>query len=557
LSEQTLLKGVHAIAQKIHGVITSLKAGDVRALEQFYRKRLPPDRVVTQEYARSLTELSRRLGRQVGVLVNRRGETEIVILGDNRQIVIPDLEGRRGASSRLTGLRLLHTHLQNEPLSREDLTDLALLRLDLVAALTMDEKGLPGPMHLAHLVPENPRGDYWLIMEPARPSEFTLDFAAFIQALEGELAGRQALRKVDSTDRAILVSVTDGGGPGAEESMAEMKELARTCGVEVFDTLAQRRARVDPRFILGRGKLSHLVMKALQIDANLLIFDRELTPGQARSIADVTELKVIDRTQLILDIFAQRAHSRDGKIQVELAQLKYMLPRLAKKNTAMSRLTGGIGGRGPGETKLEVNRRHVRDRIHRLEKEIAGVRRGRAQRRSLRQREGLPVISIVGYTNAGKSTLLNALTGSNVLAENRLFATLDPKSSRLRFPRDRSAVITDTVGFIRDLPKELAAAFRATLEELDEADLLIQVIDIANPAFEEQMAAVESILTDLELARKPMIRVFNKIDLCPDRAILENIRRRHDGILVSARDPSTFGPLLERIEGVLVRGEGL
>lgn len=512
---------------------------------------------MTQEYARALTELSRRLGRQVGVMLNRRGETELVILGDNRHIVIPDLESRIGASSRLVGLRLLHTHLKDEPLSREDLTDLALLRLDMVAALTVDEAGLPGPMHLAHLVPENPRGDYWLVLDPSRPSELDLDFSSFIQALEGELARRQALRKVDSRDRAILVSVTDDSSFDSEGSLTELKELARTSGVEVFDSVVQRRDRVDPRFVLGRGKLSQLEMKALQMGANLLIFDRELSPGQARSIADMTEMKVIDRTQLILDIFAQRAHSRDGKIQVELAQLKYMLPRLAEKNTAMSRLTGGIGGRGPGETKLEVNRRHVRDRINRLEKQLAGIRRGRIQRRSLRKREGLPIISIIGYTNAGKSTLLNALTGSDVLAENRLFATLDPKSSRLRFPRDRSAVITDTVGFIRDLPKELMAAFRATLEELDEADLLVQVIDVSNPAFEEQMAAVESILADLDLARKPMIRVFNKIDLFQDRDALEHIRRRHDGLLISARDPGTFAPLLERLEGWIDGGSNL
>ena len=510
---------------------------------------------MTQEYARGLTELSHRLGRQVGVLLNRQGETELVILGDHRQILIPDLESRIGGSSRLIGLRLLHTHLKGETLSREDFTDLALLRLDLVAALTMDDEGLPGHLHMAHLVPENPGGDYWLVHDPVHPAELDLDFASFIQALEGELARRQSLRKVDSADRAILVSVADDSSRDNEGSLSELKELARTSGVEVFDTVIQRRHRVDPRFILGRGKIANLAMKALQMGANLLIFDRELSPGQARSIADMTELKVIDRTQLILDIFAQRAHSRDGKLQVELAQMKYLLPRLAKKNTAMSRLTGGIGGRGPGETKLEINRRHVRDRINRLEKELEGVRKGRVQRRSLRKREGLPVISIIGYTNAGKSTLLNALTGSDVLAENRLFATLDPKSSRLRFPRDRSAIITDTVGFIRDLPRELMAAFRATLEELNEADLLVQVIDIANPAFEEQMASVDAILDDLDLSRKPMIRVFNKIDLCPDGEILENIRRRHDGFLISAHDPATFAPLVQRIEELLEKRE--
>ena len=257
-----------------------------------------------------------------------------------------------------------------------------------------------------------------------------------------------------------------------QNTLGELKELAESCGVEVFDAITQHRQEIDPKYLMGKGKLSDVVIRALQIGANLLIFDHELTPAQVRSITDFTELKVIDRTQVILDIFAQRAHSRDGKIQVELAQLKYLLPRLIEKNTAMSRLTGGIGGTGPGETKLEINRRRVRDKIHRLEEGLKNIQKGRNTRRSSRERAGLPVVSIVGYTNAGKSTLLNALTNSNVLVEDRLFATLDPKSSRLRFPRDTEAVITDTVGFIRNLPKELFAAFRATLEELHEADVL-------------------------------------------------------------------------------------
>ena len=284
--------------------------------------------------------------------------------------------------------------------------------------------------------------------------------------------------------------------------MRELKELAESCGVEVFDAITQHRQEIDPKYLMGKGKLSDVVIRALQIGANLLIFDHELTPAQVRSITDFTELKVIDRTQVILDIFAQRAHSRDGKIQVELAQLKYLLPRLIEKNTAMSRLTGGIGGTGPGETKLEINRRRVRDKIHRLEEGLKNIQKGRNTRRSSRERAGLPVVSIVGYTNAGKSTLLNALTNSNVLVEDRLFATLDPKSSRLRFPRDTEAVITDTVGFIRNLPKELFAAFRATLEELHEADVLLHLIDVSNPDFEDHIVAVEKILEESGHRRK-------------------------------------------------------
>ena len=418
----------------------------------------------------------------------------------------------------------------------------------MISAIEVEGDGLPGRMHTAHLIPENPGGEYWILMDPAPVSETDLNFSEFMQALDEQFARRQAIRRVDSTERAILIRVETDPMFDSEGSMAELRELARSSGVEVFDTVIQHRHKYDPKYLMGRGRLSDIVIRALQIGANLLIFDHELSPAQVRSITDFTELKVIDRTQLILDIFARRAHSRDGKIQVELAQMQYLLPRLATKNTAMSRLTGGIGGTGPGETKLEINRRRARDRIDRLKKELKNIQKGRVQRRRLRQRKNLPVISIIGYTNTGKSTLLNALTQSSVPTENLLFATLDPKSSRLRFPRDREAIITDTVGFIRNLPKELASAFRATLEELDEADLLLHVIDVSNPGFEQQILSVEKILEDLDLSRKKCIRVFNKVDIFPDKDMLDNLCRRFEAIPVSAMDPGTFRPLLERME---------
>ncbi len=471
-----------------------------------------------------------------------------MIVGDHRQIVIPDLGSFRASSARLKGLRLIHTHLDGEGLTGDDLTDLALLRLDMISAIEVGEDGLPGRMRTAHLIPENPGGEYWLLMDPLHVSESDLNFLEFIQALDEQFARRQEVRRVDSTERAILIRVETDPLFDSEASMEELRELARSSGVEVFDSLIQHRHSYDPRYLMGRGKLSDLVIRALQIGANLLIFDHELSPAQVRSITDFTELKVIDRSQLILDIFARRAHSREGKIQVELAQMQYLLPRLATKNTAMSRLTGGIGGTGPGETKLEINRRRARDRIGRLKKELKDVRKGRGQRRRLRQKRDLPVISIIGYTNTGKSTLLNALTKSSVLTENLLFATLDPKSSRLRFPRDREAIITDTVGFIRNLPKELASAFRATLEELDEADLLVHVIDVSNPGFEQQIVAVETILEGLDLSRKKCIRVFNKVDIFPDKDILDNLCRRFEAIPISALDPETLPPLLARME---------
>jgi GTPase len=536
--------------KRIYGNLTGLKPAQIHSMEQLYRRRLSPDSALTHDLARNLTEISFEIRRQVGILLGRRGATEYVIVGDQKGIVIPDLERLRASGLRLKGLRLVHTHLKQESLTRDDLNDLALLRLDMVIAVEVDQNGLPGKIHSAYLIPENPEGKFWEILPPSPSSQQIVpDFSVFVRALEDEFVKAQRTRKVESQNRAILVRVEISAED--DGAIQELKELADTAGVKVFDVFRQRRNQIDSSYVLGKGKLSELVIRALQIGANLLIFDQELTAAQVRSIADATDLKVIDRTQLILDIFAQRAHSREGKLQVELAQLRYLLPRLMTKNTAMSRLTGGIGGRGPGETKLEINRRRVRDRIRRLEQDLEKVQKEREQRRVKRARAGLPIISIIGYTNAGKSTLLNALTQSGVFTENRLFATLDPKSSRLRFPREREAVITDTVGFIRDLPKELLAAFRSTLEELNEADLLLHVVDISSPEFESHIRAVEKILEELELQNKPTLRVFNKEDRVPDKVMLSSLSSRFEAIPISALKPDSLYPLLEKMESLI------
>ena len=446
---------------------------------------------------------------------------------------------------------MIHTHLNSEELSDEDLTDLSHLRLDLIGALEVREDSSPGRLHWAHLVPENPAGDYWLIMNPAEPHQLQINFLSFIQALEDEFAKKQKSRKMEATDKAILLRVEKNPLANAQTSLAELAQLARTCGVEVFDSIVQYRPQPDPKFMVGRGKLSAIDLRATQIGANMLIFDHELTPAQVRSINDFTGLKIIDRTQIILDIFARRAHSREGKIQVELAQLKYLLPRLTHLDTSFSRLAGGIGGTGPGETKLEIDRRRIRERIHRLEKDLKAITKSRRQRRGRREKTGLPVISIVGYTNAGKSTLLNTLTKSSVLVEDKLFATLDTKSARLRFPKDTEAIITDTVGFIRNLPEELFTAFRATLDELLEADILLHVIDVSNSQFEEQIAAVEKILEELEINDKPTIRVLNKSDCVADKDLLQTLCRRLDAVAVSALEKRTLFGLMEKIESML------
>jgi GTP-binding protein HflX len=338
----------------------------------------------------------------------------------------------------------------------------------------------------------------------------------------------------------------------AQSRVSELRELCRTAGIQVVDVAVQRRPEPDPRYLIGKGKLEDVLVRAMQYDAGVLVFDPDLSPGQAHTIASFTDLKVIDRTILILDIFAQRARSRDAKIQVELAQLRYRLPRLQEENTMMSRLVGGIGGRGPGETKLEIGRRRARERLRRLEQDVEETRRQRQGRRAARQDRGLPVVAIVGYTNAGKSTLLNGLTGSDVLVEDKLFATLDPTTRRLRFPRERELILADTVGFIRDLPKDLAQAFHATLEELDDADLLLHVVDAADPARDDHITAVERILSDLDLAETPRLLVYNKVDrLTPDERSL--IRSNAHQVAISATDRKTMQPLLEVMEQILWR----
>jgi GTP-binding protein HflX len=354
----------------------------------------------------------------------------------------------------------------------------------------------------------------------------------------------------DQRERAILVGVTSGTAGAAQESLEELRELARSAGVVVLDTVVQRRAKLDPRSLIGKGKLEELLIRSLQLGADVIIFDQNLTAGQARVIGDATDLKIIDRTQLILDIFAQRARSREGKIQVELAQLKYMLPRLTGSGAEMSRLMGGIGGRGPGESKLEVDRRRVRDRIHQLEKQIEHIRTSRRVRRARRERRDVPIISIVGYTNAGKSTLLNALTHSGVVAEDRMFATLDPTSRRLRLPRDREVIINDTVGFIRDLPPDLIEAFRATLEEMEGSDLLIHLVDASSTQFEAQMSSVEKILDDLGLSRIPRLLVFNKRDRLSHPEAL-NIQAAYKSEMISALDQASLATMVERASEVL------
>lgn len=457
---------------------------------------------------------------------------------------------RAGARS-LRGLRLLRTQLQDQPLSQEILTDLAYLRLDLIGVLSVTTEGQPGNLYLAHLLPPSKSGQLCNLLKAIPFHHCTMAFDQFIEELEAEMQQALSSHSIEKGgESAILVSASTHSRSEQEDRLVELAELATSAGVTVIDRLVQRTQDGHQRYLLGSGKLKDVLIQTLHKGADMVIFDQTLSPAQSRAISEMTDIKVIDRTQLILDIFARRAHSREGKVQVELAQLQYMLPRLSGKGSHLSRLGGGIGTRGPGETKLETDRRRIRDRITHLERELQQFARHQGQRRARRTRHGLPVLSLVGYTNAGKSTLLNVLTKSQVSAENRVFETLDTTSRRLRFPQDREVIVTDTVGFIRDLPQELVGAFRTTLEELREADLLVHVVDASAADVDVQISAVVTILQGLNLQEIPRILVFNKCDRVP-QAVAEILCRRHGAIGISAIQPQTLHPLLEHLEGRL------
>jgi len=536
--------------KKLFGNTSGLRNIQLKTVETLYTFNTPAQYILDPKIANLLVKLSHEIKRQIGLLIDRSGKVVYVLLGDAHKIIIPVTSGYMAIPGKLKGLRLVHTHLKDEPLTQDDLTDLALLRLDYITAVCITTTGEPGIVYSAHILPDEDSVPYQ-ITPKSSINKLNIDCLTQILALESELTRKNSLYKPDSgTENAFLINATTLNPKETWASMEELKELCKTSHINVIGTAVQRRKNIDPKFVVGKGKLSSLIISAIQKYATMLVFDRELSASQIRSITDFVEIKVIDRTQLILDIFARQAKSREGKFQVELAQMEYLLPRLITKNTAMSRLTGGIGGRGPGETKLEINRRRVREKINRLKKEIVKIRKQRKQQKSKRRRKNLPVISIVGYTNAGKSTLLNTLTQSKIIAANRLFATLDPSSRRLRFPKDTEVIITDTVGFIQRLPKELMQAFHATLEELSDADVILHVIDISNPRFMQQKKSVEKILKNLKLERTPTLLVFNKIDRI-DLDSFDDQWLLNTGIPVCATKKQSLKPLIAKLESMV------
>ena len=534
---------------EIYGNTSGLPPSALKALQRIYRRKVPLDSIVTPELTRSLAEASRISGRQVGALVHRSGVVDCVVVGSPSGLMLPDIGRLRAAQGRFRALRLIHTHLFSEPLTQDDLVDLTCLRLDLICALLLSPQGEVRSITWATNVPR--RGDQapYDISGPMPYGRPLPHFGELISALEQEFAELAKLHPVKAKDgKAILVHVGEkrrrGSAQIARSRLLELGSLARTAGVQVVEEVVQIRERRDPKLVLGRGRLEQVVMRAVELDAETLIFDDNLSPAQASGISQRTDLKVIDRSQLILDIFAQRAETRDGKLQVELAQLKYSLPRLGQRDDALSRLTGGIGGRGPGETKLEIGRRRARERITRLEKQLKQLAAGRARRRRRRRQAQIPVIAIVGYTNAGKSTLLNSLTEARVVAEDKLFATLDTRARQLRLEDGRQLIISDTVGFIRDMPKELFAAFRATFEEAADAHLLLEVVDASDPEHENHEQTTKKLLEELGLGELPRILVYNKSDrLSP--AARAGIAKRDNTVALCARDRASTRQLLK------------
>lgn len=550
--------------RKLFGNTSSLKPSQHRSLLRLLDRRVPPDHLISAPLARDLLDLSAELNRQIGLFINRQGSIESVTVGNAHRLQLPEFNRVRGAQGRLRGIRLVITHLVPDPLNREELADLAKLKFDLTAAIhrgpggiQVDAAHLQAPdderqgvaLHildrapLRHVAPESPAA-----LTDAYPA---YPFNQFIYEIEQALVARTSAAQDAGQDNRAIVMMVHKSVHDLDARISEMRELCRTAGVHVVELITQRRPNPDPRTFFGTGKLDDVLVQALEQDVDMLICDPELSASQAKTISARTDLNVIDRTMLILDIFAQHAQSSDGKLQVELAQLRYRLPKLVGRGTMMSRLAGGVGGRGPGETKLEIDRRRAKDRISDLERRLTRLSGQRAQRRHQRERSEVPVVAVVGYTNAGKSTFLNTVTESEVRAENKLFATLDPTVRRIRFPREREVVLLDTVGFIRDLPPALMQAFSATLEEISQADLILHLVDVSDPDMDQQIAVVEEILRDLDAGSIPRWRILNKCDKLEASEQRLGVSASGDIFRISALDRKSTRPLMLAIEAQL------
>ncbi|MDD6135510.1 MAG: GTPase HflX [Selenomonadaceae bacterium] len=538
---------------QVNGDLANIKTYVLEKLQSLYVLSVPIGQLSTKELNAAMLEITDILGREVAVYINRQGKILQVSLGDTGTVDLPEFQRQVRGDKRLSGIRCVHTHPSGDVrLSDPDLSSLRRLRFDCMAAIGRHHKeGIMGTM--GFFTGEITEEGMEELQTYGPVKEKTLDqinLSMLVTAINKKLGAQNLKNTDDETERAILAGVEQPGKQlwSIEESMAELARLADTAGAKIVGQFTQRKEKPDAAFFLGKGKVSEIAMEIQNTDANLLILDDELTPSQQHNLEQTLGIKVIDRTALILDIFAQRARSKEGKLQVELAQLKYNLPRLGGQGLVLSRLGGGIGTRGPGETKLEVDRRRIYTKIHDIEKQIEGLKKSRNLHRERRKESRIPLVALVGYTNAGKSTLLNKLTGSEVFAEDKLFATLDPTTRHLVLPEKQEILLTDTVGFIQKLPHTLVTAFRATLEEVQEADMLLHVVDCSNENFEQQIAAVVEVLKELKAETKPTIYVFNKADRIDNDNLRLQMLHDRDGICISARTGENLAALQEKIE---------
>ncbi|MEA5533441.1 GTPase HflX [Crocosphaera sp. XPORK-15E] len=519
----------------IYGNLQGLKPSQIKQLKRLYHQKLAGDRLTTPEFAQRLAAVSSDLGQPVCAYINRRGQVIRIGVGTPRQTQIPPLELPRYGVERLCGIRCIATKLKAEPPNESSLTAMVLQRLDALVMLPVTGEGkmrqgggatgYVKEAYIAHLLPAsdlNPNQEYYWTVSAAMTLETLTeqDFWGLVEGLEAEFRREYTAQQVEGdSERVMIVGLqTDKMSDHAfEETVAEVARLVDTAGGEVVETLRQKRNKPHPQTVVGTGKVQEIALRVQTLGANLVVFDRDLSPAQVRNLESQLGVRVVDRTEVILDIFAQRAQSRAGKLQVELAQLEYMLPRLVGRGQAMSRLGGGIGTRGPGETKLETERRAIQRRISRLQQEVDQLQAHRSRLRLQRQKQEIPSVAIVGYTNAGKSTLINALTNAEVYTADQLFATLDPTTRRLSGMDSTTGepytiLLTDTVGFIHELPPSLVDAFRATLEEVTEADALLHLVDLSHPAWQHHIQSVMKILQEMPLVPGPILLAFNKID---------------------------------------------
>lgn len=523
---------------EVYGSVDGLRQSTLNELEGIYDLEVPQDKLWTEELADILARLSGSINREIAVYLDRKGKITDVCVGDVNTVSLNEAQGRR-SRFRLSGVRCIHTHPNGTGmLSAVDLGALKQIRLDSMAALGVKE-GKAEEIYVAVLSPVATEDVE--IFGPYRKDKE--DFDALLEYISEADAflKEQGASEDNPAERAILIGLKTGdtqtiqGVSEADISMQELKELVENAGAQVVDRVIQKRDGKDSAFFVGKGKVEEIRLLVQARDADLVVFDEEISPSQQRNVEELMGTRVIDRTGVILDIFAQRARSREGKIQVELAQLQYMLPRLMGQGLALSRLGGGIGTRGPGETKLETDRRHIKRKITFLKEQLIEIGKQRGILRTERRRNRVPTVSLVGYTNAGKSSLLNALCGADVFAENMLFATLDTTTRQMVMDDKQVVLVTDTVGFIRKLPHNLLDAFKSTLEEAVYADVILIVADASDPYVEDHIRIVDSILSELGAGEKPTLIVYNKIDKLPEGGLISKPQTDRATLEISAK----------------------